>query len=398
MGSRTEETVARASLGSHELIATLARISRASASEGEARAAGLLAAALEERGGRTRLEPVAVRGSYLAPHGPLMLLAAAAGVLGGRRGLALGALSAAAVWDDLAAGPRLARRLLARRRRSVNVVSEFGPADAPRLVIVSAHHDAARSGLVFHPVPGRLLSRAWRLAGSTPPATWPLLAAPALAALGAASGSRGLRRQGVAWALGVLASLADVQRHGPVPGANDNLSGVAALCLVADELARRPAAATRVLLLSTGSEEIGLEGMRGFVRDNLPLLRRRRTTLVCLDAVGSRNLVLARREGLLRTRPYSQSLGDSIGRHARALGIQLAPPLTVRGATDGFVALAAGIEAAALVSVDESGYPGNYHWPSDVPEALNWKTIDDAARLALGVVRDAEGGSDERSG
>ena len=37
------------------------------------------------------------------------------------------------------------------RRTTYNVVCELGPADAERTVVLIAHHDAAHSGLVFHP-------------------------------------------------------------------------------------------------------------------------------------------------------------------------------------------------------------------------------------------------------
>ena len=58
---------------------------------------------------------------------------------------------------------------------------------------------------------------------------WPVIAGPALSALGAATGRRGLARAGLFLSAGSAASFADIARHRIVPGANDNLSGVAVL-------------------------------------------------------------------------------------------------------------------------------------------------------------------------
>ena len=60
-----------------------------------------------------------------------------------------------------------------------------------------------------------------------------------------------------------------------MPGANDNLTAVAVLLELARLLREQPVEGVRVLLVSTGSEESFMEGMRGWVRRHAPVARPR---------------------------------------------------------------------------------------------------------------------------
>ena len=54
-------------------------------------------------------------------------------------------------------------------------------------------------------------------------------------------------------------------RNETVPGASDNLSGVAALVGLAELVAERPIGGLRLLLVSCGAEETLQDGIRAFV-------------------------------------------------------------------------------------------------------------------------------------
>ena len=83
---------------------------------------------------------------------PIGLLSAIAAV--GNRPMAAGA--ALALVDEIDCGSYAFRKLLGRRKTAVNVIAERGDPDAPRTVVVMAHHDAAQSGLIFHSGPAAL--------------------------------------------------------------------------------------------------------------------------------------------------------------------------------------------------------------------------------------------------
>lgn len=374
-----------------QTIARMAALSRAPGSAGEGEAAAILARSLRRDGVTVSIERERVHGTYWVPIG-IACAAAAAGPLGGRPVAALaGALSAASTADDLELGRRPLRRLL-RQRMIANVIGELAPAEWTHTIVVHAHHDAARTGLVFHPAGAKLAARlGGRLierAGGTPAPMWGAVGGPACVLAGALAGSRRLRRAGALVSAGYAAAMADIARHPPVPGANDNLSGVAVLLALARRLAQRPPAGLRVLLLSTGSEESFLEGMVAFGDRHFRELPPGGTTFLCLESVGSPELMVLDGEGLLRRQRYPRELIAALTRLADRERIPLHPPFRYRLATDGQVPLRAGYPTAAISSIDWYKAPSNYHWPSDTPEHLHLQTIARAAALAEAFIRD----------
>ena len=375
-------------LGESELrdrVARLAAIERPSASDGERRAAELIASELRDAGADARLEEEQAHGGYWWPLGIATGLGALAGVAGRRRAAGLlGLAAAAAVADDLRVGPRLLRRLLPKRR-TTNVVAEVGDREAERTLVLVAHHDAAHTGMVFHPEGPRAMARAFpkffEHVNTTPPTMWPAFAGPMLAGLGALAGRGGVRAFGAVLSAGFALAMLDIGRRPVVPGANDNLTGVAVLLSIARALGREPLEGLRVLLVSTGSEESLMEGMAGFGRRHFPTLARDRTWVFCLDTVGSPHLLLLEGEGMLGVKEYPKEFLGLIDECAERLGIYVWPGLRFRNATDALIALDAGYPTAMLGSGDEYRFPTDYHWPTDTPENVNYATVADAARL-----------------
>ncbi|HEV2997508.1 MAG TPA: M28 family peptidase [Solirubrobacteraceae bacterium] len=376
-----------------EEIERLAGIERGSASEGEARAARVLAGMLRERGLEPVLEEERAVGDFWLATG----LAAGAGALAGligrrsrRAGALLGAAAAGLMADDVDNGAHLLRRLLPERT-TTNVLAWAGDPEGAETVVLIAHHDAARTGLLFHPGLVPLVNRlapGWYARQTTSTQTGRLLVAgPALVALGSALGLRRVRRLGTVWSAGTAALLADVGRSAVVPGANDNLSAVAVLLMVAEELARGPVPGVRVLLLSTGSEESFMEGMRGFVRRHGPELDPTRTRFVALECVGSPRLMIMEGEGMLRMRDHDRSLREELQAAADEAGVEVWRGLRLgAGGTDALPALRAGYRAACVAACTELKVPANYHWPTDVPENLCWSTIEEAATVVTGLL------------
>jgi hypothetical protein len=381
-----------------QAIAHLAAIDRPSASPGEREAAEWIAAQLAEFGCDARVEEERAHGGYWFPLGVPNALAGAAGLLarrGGRRrrGLAaaVGAVAAAAIWDDVGGGRLWFRRRFLPSRPTWNVVAETGDASAARTLVLVAHHDAAHWGLLFHPgvlplvhryAPG-LLERT----NTSPPLMAPVFAGPALVALSALAGRRRALTAGTVLALGSAATFAEIGARDAVPGANDNLTGVATLIGVATELAERPLEGLRVLLVSTGSEEGFMEGMQAFARRHFPALPPERTHVVCVDTVGSPHLALIEGEGMLRMRDYPDDVKQLVADCARDAGVARRRGLRFRNATDGLIALRAGYPTAAIGSVTDLKVPSNYHWPTDTAENVDHGSVSDAVTLCTAIAR-----------
>lgn len=373
---------------------TLAAIERESASPGEAEAARLIAEALGKRGTSGEVELERVHGSYWWPLG----VTSAAGILAGlagRRGrrllgavLGLGAAYLAA--DDLSVGHRLVRKAL-WKHTTANVVAEAGDREASRTVMLVAHHDAAHTGFFFNPRLTKLVGRLLELEPGKPirqpPLMAPIVAAPALAGLGALLGLRKVASLSALACLGIIGSFADMGLRGTVAGANDNLTGVMTLLGVAEALQEEPLEGLRVLLVSTGGEEALMAGMAAFSARHPELFDPATTKVICVDTVGSPHLVLPEGEGMIRMRHYDESMKDLLAAVAAARGIDLGRGMKVRLGTDGYVALREKVPAAMIMSLDEGGSSSNYHWPTDVPDQVRYDKVAEAIALCEAAVR-----------
>lgn len=374
------------------LLEEIERIDRPSASPGEREAAEWIRDRLAELGAKARIERESAHGTYWWPLG----LCAGAGVLAGlaalrgRRtlGVALGAAAAAAMADEFPPGRRRLRNRLPQHETS-NVICELGPADAERTVVLVSHHDAAHSGLVFHPEIPLIADRLGLIEHSetSPMLMAPVIGGPIAAAAGAAFGSRALIKLGVFLGVGAAVAMAEIGAREVVPGANDNGTACVLLIAIARRLLESPTERTRVILLSAGSEESFSEGMKAFGDRHFPDLPTDSTFFLCIDSVGSPHLNVLRGEGFLKMYEYPPEALEVIDTLAEELGIWLFPNLRLHNGTDGLEPLAAGYPTVALCSVTELKQPLNYHWPNDRSEHVHFETLTDAVRLSEALIR-----------
>jgi hypothetical protein len=383
------------------VVRELTAFERPSASAGERRAAEWIAARIAGYGLPASIEVERAHGGYWWPLGLLNGVVALAG-LGARRthtrsrasrllGAVLGSVAAAAIWDDVSGGRLWFRRAALPHHDTFNVLAEAGEPAATETIVIVAHHDAAHSGLVFHPALPRLFAERFPAQHARSQQTLPIMYAtwlgPVFVALGSLLARAGLVRLGTVLAGGTAVAMADIGRARVVPGANDNLSAVAVLVALARSLSERPQLGVRVLLLSTGSEESFMEGMQGFMRRHRASLDPAHTSILCLECVGSPTLTLVEAEGMLRMRPYSDAARERLADAATAVGVELVRGLRTVAATDALIALRRGYDAVTLASIDQTKFPANYHWPSDTPENLDWGTMRRAFAVAESFIR-----------
>jgi hypothetical protein len=126
-----------------------------------------------------------------------------------------------------------------------------------------------------------------------------------------------------------------------------------------------------------------MEGMQAFGRRHFAELDRATTEFVCLECVGSPHLCIVEAEGMLRMRHYTESSRDALERAGRDAGVELTRGLRTVAATDALIALRAGYPTCMLGAVDDTKFPAEYHWPTDVPDNLTWSSIDGAVDVCL---------------
>jgi Peptidase family M28 len=400
-----------------EVVETLAALDRAPCSPGERQAAEWLAERLRAVGGvQVALEDEPSWGAFPPTATGLGLLGvlAAALVLRDRRisGALFAAMTLAGIVDEAQNGPRILRRLVRRRRTTVNliaragdrVVNQEGGGERSRgeldgggrgqagTLVVLAHHDAPQTGMLFdQTLQRRLYELAPRVLGrakTSPPQWWIGLAGPLCTIAAALSRRPRLARSGLAIGALGAALVADVWRSPTVPGANDNLSGVAVLVALAELLRERPVPGVRVLLVSCGAEETLQDGVRAFVARHRHELQPGRTWFVNLDTVGSPHLVMLEGEGPVWMENYAGAwLRDLIAARAELLDIELERGCRARASTDSVIPSRAGYPIATLVSMTDWRSLANYHLPSDIPANLDYSTVADATRLVHELAR-----------
>jgi hypothetical protein len=380
-----------------EVVETLAVIDRPPCSPGERAAAEWLAQRIRAVAGvEVELEDEPSWGIFAPTVTGLGVLGmvAAALTLRGRRvlGALLAASTLAGIVDEAQNGPRLLRRLVRRRRTTVNLIARAGEQDGAGTLVVLAHHDAPQTGILFdQTLQRRIYERAPQVIErfkTSAPQWWLGLAGPLATLVAALRGRRAPARAGLLLGAVGSALVADVWRSPTVPGANDNLSGVAALVALAELLRDRPLPGLRVLLVSCGAEETLQDGVRAFLARHRHELEPGHTWFANLDTIGSPHLVSLEAEGPVWMESYKGPwLRDLLATCAKRIDVDLQRGFRARASTDSVIPSRAGYPIVTLVSMTDWRSLANYHLPSDVPANLDFDTVADATRLVYELAR-----------
>ncbi|MFN8218032.1 MAG: M28 family peptidase [Solirubrobacterales bacterium] len=344
-------------------VAALAAIERGAGGDGERRSAEWLAARLREAGAaEVRLAPFRYQRTYAWAHAAHLAL----GMVGG----AAAATAAVSYELEFSGRSQWLRRLLPGAP-ATNVIARLPASGARRRTLVLlAHHDAARTGLIWNP---RLVALSRGGSFATLPAAAFALAVP-----------RRTRRLGRALLAGLIALELDVARGRPVPGASDNASGVAAALALVARWAREPLPGCEVLVLFPGCEEAGMGGTAAWLRAEGAALDPATTLVLGLDTLGAGEPVVAAREGgVIPTRYRARDLAWA---DAGAAAVALPAPERARvpGWTDPALTLFAGLPSISLLSMRD-GLFTEYHLPSDVPQRVDWSSVERCLAIAAGA-------------
>jgi Iap family predicted aminopeptidase len=127
--------------------------------------------------------------------------------------------------------------------------------------------------------------------------------------------------------------------------------------------------------------------MQGFAHRHFPTLDRASTEVLCLECLGSSRMVVVEGEGMLKLHDYPVHMREELAAAAADVGVEVARGLRTVAATDGLISMRAGYPTVTLASIEHTGLPLNYHWPTDTPAALRWETAEDAVRVAERFLR-----------
>ena len=361
---------------------------RSSARPGERQSAAWLARRLSEVGAAdVAVQPYRYQPSYALAHGLHNLAGLAACARGGWAG---GALAGATLYSyELEVSGRVQwLRPLLPGGEGANVTARV-PAAGRRgaTLVLVAHHDAAHTGLVWHPRVVAAGAARHQRRHRVDPFMAPLQAAHVVATVAglvsrrSRAGRWARAAAGAVLALGTAAD-ADVARSVTVPGASDNATGVAVCLDLMAAIAADPLDELELLVVLPGSEEAGMGGMAAFLdRDGHD---RASTFILGLDTLGAGTPIVCSGEGAMREQRYREADVRLVEEGAAMAGEPFPARWRIGGWTDPILAVHRGVPAASLLSMGPGYFP-HYHHPSDTPENVNWDSVSRCARIAGGV-------------
>jgi hypothetical protein len=364
----------------------------------ERRAHALIAEEMSALGLATELHRFRWNDSVYATLALHFGLGAVGSLLGPWLGLLLHAGTAASYALDSSRKAFVLRRL-SRFGESQNVLGTLA-ARKPlrRRVVFHAHADAAFTGIMFRPeVAGASAKSGSPLYKSLRIATGALAGLAALDLLQLVAGKwRLLSLARMALTVPPLAAFAlnldVVLRRQTVPGAMDDLSGIAGLLLLARRLSGRVPEDVEVVFVATGAEEAGLGGSQALARDKRKAWNPDQTVVIGLDGLANGELRYFVEGEIfpLRLAPWLRKAVVEVATSEPRFAEVCAHEIPA-GGTDSVPFAAAGYDAVTLGTVDPKlGMPREYHLPSDTPDNLEVEKIpycvDFAERLFERVV------------
>lgn len=380
---------------------------RGPASEGERQAADHLADRLRSLGREVELEQAAVYPNVALTHALHALLAIVGAIVAielSGIGLLIVLIAAISAFGDLS-GQFLLLRRLTGRRRTVNVVSPESGDKVGRIVLM-AHYDASHGGAVF----GRRLTERKATLGRLvrrPIGLFEVMFYAILVVL-VATLLRLMKMENLLLSLvefipliiliAAVPLLLDVALNRPVPGANDNASGVATVLRLAEKHGGELEHFDLWVLLP-GAEEAHAAGSRAWVRAHKDTLDPRTTIFLNVDEVGHGTVRYVTREGLLISTPYHPTLialAEGIAQEDEDEGRFGARALVSRSTSDAFSARAKNLPAITITCRGSLDYTPHHHQHTDTVERIDAAALERAFGFASLMIEriDAEVGEE----
>ncbi len=167
-------------------------------------------------------------------------------------------------------------------------------------------------------------------------------------------------------------------------GANDNASGVSVLLGIAERFNHEPLANTELYLVATGAEEVGMAGMAYFVKQHRRLLND--ALIINIDNCGAGEVSYIVEEGMIKKFAADHGM-VALADQLRGKGFEnIKPKVFTSMSTDALVPLARGYRAMSIMAFDHEGILPNWHWETDVFENIQPAAVNLAYEFASGLI------------
>jgi hypothetical protein len=285
-----------------------------------------------------------------------------------------------------------------RQVESSNIVARLPATGEPRRrIVLIAHADAAPTGWMFHPLFLKLVHGRWpnRFCLLRKQMLFSTLALVLLAALDVVRATTGYWFPVLYYgftlsaAIPLVLLLQIVLTNRIVRGANDNLTGCAAVVLLAERLTRNPPPETELVFAISGCEESGRGGALALVQQMRKTWDRRTTTVIGLDTLSGGPLryhIEGELWPIYPSRELMNAAASVAASDSRFCSVE--PYHAPAGATDVAPFLWHGYDGLCLVRISPTtDLPPNYHVPADCAANLVIDDVREAVDFAEGLVR-----------
>jgi len=181
----------------------------------------------------------------------------------------------------------------------------------------------------------------------------------------------------------------DFWRFGYTPGANDNLSGVAAAVAAASRLWRHMPADCEVRLVVPSAEEAGMLGAQHYFEQHEDELLSREVYLVNWDTVGAKNIKFITQTGGF-TPVYYDNLLTNTAQQLTQQNVKfkdISSGLHRVGDFDTIWFQRAGVSALTLASYDDEGAMPHIHTEQDKAAFVDLENVELASRFGEALIR-----------
>jgi len=177
-----------------------------------------------------------------------------------------------------------------------------------------------------------------------------------------------------------------------VPGAYDNLSGVAILLGIAKVLSQNRCNNTRVKLIGFACEEAGLRGSKRYVSTHLNELQKIKPKLVNIDSISTKDMIVVVHKELFMGAKHDREISDQLMEIGKKLNIGVKLGTLPFGASDAAPFTKKGISATSMMSFDLPKLPKFYHTRDDIPDVVEKESLGQVLDICMEYIRQTDEG------
>jgi acetylornithine deacetylase/succinyl-diaminopimelate desuccinylase-like protein len=173
----------------------------------------------------------------------------------------------------------------------------------------------------------------------------------------------------------------------PVMGANDNLSAVAVILGIAENVSKKPPRNTEVWIVSFGTEEPATLGSKVFAQRHGEELKD--AYVFNMETVGQGDFGVVTRE-ISVSGNLSKELAEIVVKAGKKCNVKVKPIELKYGNTDATPIARQGFKSVTIMGMDENELFTLWHIPEDVPENIDEKNLQKALKLCLQILEDID--------